>query len=307
MTRLRPYKDSRDAKIMARLALRDLRENGQHYPYHVLYRGIREKATRNNSWLYNDYGYVRLFSEGKYSYLRFDIDGEKRNAADISIFKEKLFVLCNRSKKHVRLMLCGKAGWKHKLATSLGFIPIREFMEMESRKKISSWGARVLDKINFTIESFSSRLNLNEFNSCYNEIFADSFEHTPTRIKDWKRAIKGREISRNTLFLLRDRAQSLAGFALVSHFLHKGNRGRYGFIEDLGVRKRWRGRGLGVILLKYSIIKLRERFGTRQVRLHVDSKNESGAVRLYRRNGFRIVSQTMEYQYEKQRHFTRMR
>ena len=63
-----------------------------------------------------------------------------------------------------------------------------------------------------------------------------------------------------------------------------------GHITSLGVRERWRRRGLGQALLRHALHSLRER-GLRAATLGVDGSNESGAVRLYERAGMRIAGQ----------------
>jgi mycothiol synthase len=56
--------------------------------------------------------------------------------------------------------------------------------------------------------------------------------------------------------------------------------GGLGWVGDLGVRARFRGRGIGAALLRRSFAVLAGR-GATQVRLNVDAENESGATRLY--------------------------
>lgn len=56
------------------------------------------------------------------------------------------------------------------------------------------------------------------------------------------------------------------------------------WIEVVGVRPRWRGRGIAVALLQTVFTELYAR-GVRRVALGVDSQNETGATRLYERVG----------------------
>ena len=53
-----------------------------------------------------------------------------------------------------------------------------------------------------------------------------------------------------------------------------------GWIGDLGVLERFRGRGIGTALLRHSFTMLAAR-GVTEVRLNVDAENETGATRLY--------------------------
>lgn len=57
-----------------------------------------------------------------------------------------------------------------------------------------------------------------------------------------------------------------------------------GWVSILGVRPPWRGRGLGLALLRHAFREI----GRPTVRLGVDAENVSGAVRLYERAGMRV-------------------
>jgi ribosomal protein S18 acetylase RimI-like enzyme len=63
--------------------------------------------------------------------------------------------------------------------------------------------------------------------------------------------------------------------------------GGVGWIGELGVWPAWRGRGVGAALLARGFEHLAS-LGLREVRLNVDLENETGALRLYERQGMRI-------------------
>ena len=65
-----------------------------------------------------------------------------------------------------------------------------------------------------------------------------------------------------------------------------------GLVDNLGVRRPWRKRGLGRALLVASLRGLRER-GQTEVALGVDAENLSGALRLYESVGFRPIDHGM--------------
>ena len=67
-----------------------------------------------------------------------------------------------------------------------------------------------------------------------------------------------------------------------------------GLIGPLGVRRAWRGRGLGRALLVNSLIVLRERGMTEAV-LGVDAENPNGALKLYESVGFRTINKDAVY------------
>jgi mycothiol synthase len=63
--------------------------------------------------------------------------------------------------------------------------------------------------------------------------------------------------------------------------------GNEGWVETLGVRVPWRGRGIGEALLRRSFATFSAR-GIRLVSLFVDAENETGATRLYERVGMSV-------------------
>jgi mycothiol synthase len=70
---------------------------------------------------------------------------------------------------------------------------------------------------------------------------------------------------------------------------------QFGWIQVLGVRPRWRKRGLGTALLRHSFRDFRDR-GATKVGLGVDGENTTGAVALYERVGMRQVRRNETYE-----------
>jgi len=64
--------------------------------------------------------------------------------------------------------------------------------------------------------------------------------------------------------------------------------GDRGWIGELGVRREWRGRGIGAALLGRSFATFAER-GLPRVMLNVDFENPTGAMGLYEKVGMRVV------------------
>ena len=69
----------------------------------------------------------------------------------------------------------------------------------------------------------------------------------------------------------------------------------YGWVLELGVRDRWRGRGIGLVLLRTAFRELWRR-GHTHIGLEVDAANETGATRLYERAGMRVTRQYDTYE-----------
>jgi mycothiol synthase len=68
-----------------------------------------------------------------------------------------------------------------------------------------------------------------------------------------------------------------------------------GWIDELAVRRPWRGRGLGEALLRSAFAHLAE-LGLGAVRLNVDADNKTGATRLYERVGMRVRREWLVYE-----------
>jgi mycothiol synthase len=69
----------------------------------------------------------------------------------------------------------------------------------------------------------------------------------------------------------------------------------FGWVSVLGVRPRWRRRGLALALLRHTFAEYHGR-GHSRVGLGVDAENVSGAVRLYERAGMRVVRRSDTYE-----------
>jgi ribosomal protein S18 acetylase RimI-like enzyme len=69
---------------------------------------------------------------------------------------------------------------------------------------------------------------------------------------------------------------------------------RRGWCENISTRAPWRGRGLASALICRALRALRER-GMTEAALGVDAQNETGALRLYQRMGFRETSRETEW------------
>jgi mycothiol synthase len=68
-------------------------------------------------------------------------------------------------------------------------------------------------------------------------------------------------------------------------------------VDVVAVRHPWRGRGLGLALLRHAFGEFYRR-GVREVSLSVDAESTTGAPRLYRRAGMRVAGRYMLYQRE---------
>ena len=70
-----------------------------------------------------------------------------------------------------------------------------------------------------------------------------------------------------------------------------------GYVENVGVIRRWRRQGVALGLLHYCFRELYSR-GKRQARLGVDAQSLTGATRLYEKAGMRVHRQDVSYEKE---------
>ena len=110
------------------------------------------------------------------------------------------------------------------------------------------------------------------------EAFRDHWGHVPTPFGAWRR--KGERFDPGLWFLAFDGA-AIAGALVGRHSLGMG------WVDQLGVRRSWRKRGLGLALLRQAFAEFYRRGWTR-AGLDVDADSETGATRLYDRAGMSV-------------------
>lgn len=113
------------------------------------------------------------------------------------------------------------------------------------------------------------------------EAFAGHFGFVPVSLEAWWREQRSSEYYDPALFFVAEADGGVAGAA--SCFLMDD----VGWVGELGVLRRFRGRGIGRALLRCGFAELAAR-GAGRARLNVDSENEAGATRLYRSVGMSV-------------------
>ncbi len=85
---------------------------------------------------------------------------------------------------------------------------------------------------------------------------------------------------------------------MVRPFINEDDNARFGvrrgWCENISTRAPWRGRGLASALIGRALRALRDR-GMTEAALGVDAQNETGALRLYQKMGFRETSRETEW------------
>lgn len=163
------------------------------------------------------------------------------------------------------------------LLDSLGYRLVRIHREMrielDSSPPAAAWpeGLRA--------DPFDPVRDAAAFHAANQEAFADIWGHTPRDFEAWSRFHLGSERFDPGLWcVVRDGDEIAAGTISTPHTYGGG------WIHVVFTRRPWRRRGLGSALLRDAFGRLWER-GERNVGLSVDSASETGAFRLYEREG----------------------
>lgn len=116
------------------------------------------------------------------------------------------------------------------------------------------------------------------------EAFRDHWGYAEQPYEDFARANIEIDTFDPSLWFLAMAGDEVAGVLLGETLPDRG------WVNDLAVRRPWRGRGLGEALLRYAFGAFYRR-GQRNVALGVDSQSLTGATRLYERVGMRVERQ----------------
>ena len=132
------------------------------------------------------------------------------------------------------------------------------------------------------------------------EAFRDQWGHIErspdAMLHEWRTSIamSGDRFDPSLWFLAVDRSTGeIAGFALCEPDI--AGDATLGYVDTLGVRRRWRKRGLGLALLHHAFAELGRR-GCVAVELDTDSESLTGALRLYEKAGMRVIRRQASYE-----------
>ena len=123
------------------------------------------------------------------------------------------------------------------------------------------------------------------------EAFSDLDNFAPLTLEVWEHWAFAKPFDPDFWFLSQDGTE-LQGISLC-YPEHGGDR-ELGWVAILAVRRSWRGRGLGLALLRHSLRELHRR-GLKRVGLGVDAENATGAVRLYEHAGMQVERRRLQY------------
>lgn len=173
------------------------------------------------------------------------------------------------------------------LLAGAGFEPVRHFLQM----RIDLAGVYLAEPVwpeGLQTRCFIPGPDDAALFASFREAFADHWGDAQVNPDEWWRENRTAPNAGfdPTLWFVAVDSGALAGFSICREREADGQ--AIGWISLLGVRPRWRGRGLGEALLLHSFNVFRER-GYRRNALNVDVANTTGALRLYEKVGMEPV------------------
>ena len=181
----------------------------------------------------------------------------------------RLHVLCDETDTARRSILAGR-----------GYSPVRESYLMRIDL---AWGPAHVTQVppGVEVRTFVPGRDEAAVYAADQEAFADHFLFEPSNLEQWRTHSVELIDFDPSLWLIAWEEGEVAGEALTLL------RGDEAYVDSLAVRRRWRGRGLGLALLTRAFACARQR-GRRTVRLGVDAQNPTGALALYLKAGMRV-------------------
>jgi mycothiol synthase len=134
------------------------------------------------------------------------------------------------------------------------------------------------------LRPFDVELHGRALHEAQEEAFADEWGHVARPYDEWRDRAFDRPAIDPSLVPVAWAGDEIVGFSLN----YAKRNGDWGWVGTLGVREGWRRRGLGLALLRESFGRFRTA-GETTVALAVDAENPTGATRLYRRAGMRVL------------------
>jgi ribosomal protein S18 acetylase RimI-like enzyme len=175
------------------------------------------------------------------------------------------------------------SGWR--VLESAGYRRSLTFMTMEMRLDTPPAEPRWPEGL--AVANFDPSRDARATYQADEEASVDKGYHRPMTFEQWaaRMDLNGERCDPALWFLARDGA-AVAGVALN---FQVGGTG-IGWVDHLGVRRPWRGRGVGRALLLHTLGAFFRR-GIRRARLNVDAESLTNAPRLYESVGMRTVQE----------------
>jgi mycothiol synthase len=162
-----------------------------------------------------------------------------------------------------------------------GLGPVRHFWHMEIDP--SQVGTSMASPDGIELRAIDAPAELGTIHAILDEAFTDDWDYHPQPLDRWSQEHTEGPGYDPTLWALATEGTEPVGALTASLG------GERGWVDEVGVRPAWRGRGVAAALLRRSFATFADR-GIRRVILNVDAENPTGATRLYERVGMRIAA-----------------
>jgi GNAT superfamily N-acetyltransferase len=124
--------------------------------------------------------------------------------------------------------------------------------------------------------------------ACIQEAFRDLWEHKDVPYDEWASLVLEHAAWSPELSYVATDGDEIAGATITL------NDELGGWVQQVAVRRPWRGRGIGLALLHQVFGEL-HKLGVPRAGLEVDAENPSGALRLYQRAGMHVQQHWTEF------------
>lgn len=185
-----------------------------------------------------------------------------------------------------------------RLFEARGFVLFRHSFHMEALLKkeppAAQWPAGIV------LKAFDVDRDGEAVYRAHDEAFSDHFGHIERPFEDGfaqfrHLMIDDKENFDPSLWFVAMDGDQIAGYSLCQ--VRKEDDPPVGWVNDLGVRRPWRKRGLGTALLQHSFAEFYRR-GLRKAGLGVDASNLTGALKIYERAGMTVARRYDRYEKE---------
>ena len=178
-----------------------------------------------------------------------------------------------------------------------GFVPVRSFLRMQiemiEMPPAPVWPEGIIVRPLIPGEDDRAAVEASR------DVFRDHWGHVETPFEEdlaeWQQWIHEDEDFDTDLWFLAMDGDEIAGFCQC--YPTSGDSPEMAQVDELGVRKAWRGRGLAGALLQHAFGALFQRGKTR-VALGVEAEGLAGATRLYEKAGMSLAWETRVFELE---------
>jgi mycothiol synthase len=252
----------------------------------------RRNDPEENSWLVLDNGVVAYgdyFEHGDWAeldgYVRPDRKGEGLGSWLIARAEERARAV---GRARLQTFCLAPDTDTRRLFEQHGFAEARRYyrmlIELDGPPAEPEWPAGM------RVATFRAE-DARAFYDALGEAFAEEWNFVPDPYDEWRvMRLSAPEFDPTMWLLVWDGDD-------VAAVLRGEQRGDHGWVGAVGVRPRWRKRGLGLALLQHVFGDWYRR-GVTTVALGVDAENPTGATRLYERAGMHVGYEAIAYQKE---------